>query len=306
MTKTEEKTESNREKSFSKRFGKFHDKNYKKLLIIPAAIFLFCFVYMFIFYSANGDIMYKDISLTGGTSVTIHEPVDILDLDLYLSENLESYHLREISDPLTRQQIAMIVETTADASTSREVIEEYLGHELNEENSSFEFTGSALSQDFFRQLIVAVLLAFAFMALVVFILFRTLIPSAAVVISAFANILMTLTVFNIAGFSMSTAGIVAFLMLIGYSVDTDILLTNRVLKREGSVNERFYSAFTTGMTMTLTSLLALSIALLIVMPFSAVLTSIFMVLVIGLGFDLINTWVTNVSILKWYVEREEK
>jgi len=33
----------------------------------------------------------------------------------------------------------------------------------------------------------------------------------------------------------------AFLMLIGYSVDTDILLTSRVLKREGeSLNKKIF------------------------------------------------------------------
>lgn len=303
MTKTE-KDKQTKEK-FGIRFGKFHDKNYKKLILIPAAVFLFCFIYLFIFYSSHGDFIYRDITLTGGTSVTINEPVDVDDLEQHLLGELESFTIREMSDLVTREQIAVVVETTTEADETREVLESYLGFELTEENSSFEFTGSALSEDFFRQLLLAVLLAFVFMALVVFIIFRTFIPSAAVVISAFANIIMTLVVFNMLGISMSTAGVVAFLMLIGYSVDTDILLTNRVLKREGSVNERFYSAFQTGITMTLTSLLALSIALYIVSSFSAILTKIFLVLVIGLGFDLLNTWIANVSILKWYVKRKE-
>ncbi len=105
---------------------------------------------------------------------------------------------------------------------------------------------------------------------------------------------------------MSTAGIIAFLMLIGYSVDTDILLTTRLLKRyEGTLNNRIFSAFKTGITMTLTSLFAIAAALIIVRSFSVVLTQIFTILVIGLSFDLINTWVTNLSILKWYVKRKE-
>ncbi|HDZ61215.1 MAG TPA: preprotein translocase subunit SecF, partial [Candidatus Pacearchaeota archaeon] len=104
---------------------------------------------------------------------------------------------------------------------------------------------------------------------------------------------------------MSSAGIVAFLMLIGYSVDTDILLTTRVLKRqEGSLNERIFGAFKTGLTMTLTSLLAIIFALFVVKSFSIVLTQIFTILAIGLGFDIFNTWITNVSILKWYMEKK--
>jgi len=118
---------------------------------------------------------------------------------------------------------------------------------------------------------------------------------------------MTLVVFNMLGLKMSTAGIVAILMLIGYSVDTDIMLTTRLMKRkEGNLNERLYKAFKTGLTMTLTSFAAMLIALLVVKPFSPVLTQIFTILVIGLGFDILNTWITNASILKWYVKRREK
>ena len=144
------------------------------------------------------------------------------------------------------------------------------------------------------------------MGFVVFIIFRTFIPSTAVILSAFADILMTLALFNFLGMKMSTAGIIAFLMLIGYSVDTDILLTTRILKRqEGSLNKRIFGAFKTGITMTLTSLLAISFALFIVKSFSVILSQIFTILIIGLGFDILNTWITNVSILKWYVEAKK-
>ncbi len=145
------------------------------------------------------------------------------------------------------------------------------------------------------------------MAIVVFIIFRTVVPSGAVIISAFADILMTLVAINLLGIKMSSGGIIALLMLIGYSVDTDILLTNRVLKRqEGSLNERLVGAFKTGLTMTLTSLVAVAVALLVVKSFSVTLTQIFTILAIGLIFDIFNTWITNVSILKWYVLSKEK
>ena len=145
------------------------------------------------------------------------------------------------------------------------------------------------------------------MAIVIFLIFRNFLPSAAVVISAFADILMTLTLVNILGIKMSSAGIVAFLMLIGYSVDTDILLTNRVLKRlDGTINEKIFSAFKTGMMMSLTSLVALAFALVVSSFFSVILAQIFTILVIGIGFDIFNTWVTNASLLKWYMTKKQK
>ena len=288
--------------------SKFHDKNYKLLLLIPLALIVFSFAYLGVFYSNNGDFMKKDISLTGGTSVTIYQQTDLLELENSLINQLEDLNIREISDLRTREQKAIIIETTSDSEKAKEVLEDYFGFELIEgENSNFEFTGSTLSESFYRQLLIAILIAFLFMAIVVFIIFKTAIPSVAVILAAFADILMTLVLINILGIKVSTAGIVAFLMLIGYSVDTDILLTTRVLKRkEGSLNERIFRSFKTGTTMTLTSLLAMLIALFVVKSFSAVLTQIFTVLVIGLAFDLLNTWITNVSILKWYVKASRK
>ncbi len=284
----------------------WHDKNYKLLLVIPLALLLFSIVYMGIFYSNNQDFIYKDISLTGGTSVTIFGKINQLDLEQDLSGKLEEVNTREIYDLITREQKAVILETKTEGEQTKQILEDYLGYELNSENSSFEFTGSSLSESFYKQLLIAILFAFFFMAIVVFIIFKTFVPSTAVILSALADILMTLTLVNLLGMKMSSAGIIALLMLIGYSVDTDILLTTRMLKRqEGSLNERILGAFKTGITMTLTSLSAIVIALLVVKSFSPVLTQIFTILSIGLSFDILNTWITNTSILKWYMERKK-
>ncbi len=292
---------------FASKFSRFHDKNYKVLLIIPAIILIASFAYMFYFYHVHGDFVRKDISLTGGTSVTIYENISVDKIQSDLSGKLASLDVRAISDLITNQQKAIVIETTSDANTTRTVLENYLGYQLTSQNSSFEFTGSTLSSSFFQQLVIAVIIAFVLMALVVFIMFRTFVPSSAVIISAFADIFMTLTAFNMLGFKLSSAGIIAFLMLIGYSVDTDILLTNRVLRRhEMSVNRKIWGAFKTGMTMVLTSFVAVGLALILTGSYSNVLTQIFTIILIGIGFDIFNTWLTNVSIIKWYALKKEK
>jgi preprotein translocase subunit SecF len=105
--------------------------------------------------------------------------------------------------------------------------------------------------------------------------------------------------------------VAALLMLIGYSVDTDILLTTRLLKRKGELNDKIKDAMKTGMTMTLTTLAAL-IALFVVSSGSYLVSSftridiisdVSVVLIFGLIADIINTWMTNVGILKWYLEK---
>ncbi len=294
------------DKGIKTKLSIFHDKHYKLLLILPISLILFSFIYMFNFYSNNHDFIYKDISLTGGTTVTLYEKVDIEDLKAKLSENLDDINTREIYDLVTKEQKAVVIETKTNGEETRKILEDYLGYSLDEKNSSFEFTGSVLSESFYNQLLIAILFAFILMSIVVFILFRTFVPSTAVIASAFADILMTLVTVNLLGIKVSSAGIVAFLMLIGYSVDTDILLTSRVLKRsEGSLNQKLFGAFKTGITMTLTAFFSIIVCLLIVKSFSVVLTQIFTIISIGLVFDIFNTWITNVSILKWYVEKKK-
>lgn len=127
------------------------------------------------------------------------------------------------------------------------------------------------------------------------------VPSIAVILAAFSDIVITLAVTNLLGIKLSTAGIAAFLMLIGYSVDTDILLSTRVLKRTGgSVYDRIINAVSTGLTMNFTTLAAVIIAL--IFAESAVITQIMTILLIGLFADMINTWFQNTGILRWHLE----
>ena len=134
---------------------------------------------------------------------------------------------------------------------------------------------------------------------------RYSVPSVAVILAAFSDIVVTLAVVDLLGIKITTAGIAAFLMLIGYSVDTDILLSTRVLKRStGTVYDRIINAVKTGLTMNFTTLAAVTVALLVAE--SPVITQIMSILLIGLIADMINTWFQNAGILRWYVERKEK
>jgi len=289
-----------------KSFGEWHDKNYKKLLLIPAAFLIFSLVYLGIFYSQHNDLFLKDISLSGGTSATINGQLDIIALENALTEEFGDANTRIISDLITGEQLATIVEVGVGAEETKAFLEEYLGYKLTEENSSFEYSESSFTQDLYRQLMISLALAFLLMTIVVFILFRDFVPSLTVVSCVLIDMIMTITVVNLLGIKISTGGIIAFLMLIGYSVDTDILLTNRLIKRkDGTTNQKILGAVKTGITMTLTSLLAILASLLVVKSFSPILTQIFLIIVIGLFFDLINTWITNVSILKWHVYNKE-
>ena len=335
------------------KFDSWYNNNYKKLLIAPALILVLSIIYIGIFYAQTGDVINKDVSLTGGTSITISSQATISELEDVLSKTLEDFEVKAISDNLGNQLQLIVTVGEEDTETLVISLEEFIGDELTTENSSQETTSASLSADFYKQLIVAIILAFFWMAAVVFIIFakgkkikfwtiilnlvlgffmgnfflsinpilsaiiflalatflirmyiKNSVPAFAVMLSAFTDIVMTLAVVDLVGIKLSTAGIVAFLMLIGYSVDTDILLTTRLLKKHEGVNAALFGAFKTGTTMTLTSIIAIAAALIVVFPFASVLNQIFIILLIGLGFDLFNTWITNASIIKWYVESQ--
>ena len=157
--------------------------------------------------------------------------------------------------------------------------------------------GEVVSKDLQGQAVRAILLSFLGMAIVVFIIFRTFVPSIAVVISAFADIAFAAAMMDVFGIFLSLGTVAALLMLIGYSVDTDILLTTRLLKRKGETDEKLKSAMKTGLTMTTTTLAAL-IALFFVSSGSYLVSTftridiirdISIVLIFVLIADLINT-----------------
>ncbi len=248
--------------------------------------------------------MLKDSSLTGGTTITLIGDIDSKVLESSLKSQFSDLSLRQITDLRTGKPISTIIETSAKPEEIKPVLEKVLDYKLTTENSSTEFTGPSLSKSFYKQLMIALLISFILMSCVVFILFRTFVPSIAVIFSVFSDIAMPLALVNFLGIEISAAGIAAFLMLIGYSVDTDLLLTTRAIRKKGgTINTRLYGAFKTGVFMTSTALIAVIPAFFIVSSLPDSFRQIFLILALGLFADLINTWMTNMSIIKWYCEK---
>lgn len=133
------------------------------------------------------------------------------------------------------------------------------------------------------------------------------VPSGAIILAAASTIVFTVAAINLLGVRLSTAGVAAFLMIIGYSVDTDILLSTRVLKAgttDLTIEQRLWGAFKTGMTMQVTTMIAVTTAL--IFATNEVVTQIMLILLIGLIGDIIFTWFQNAGIIYWYVERMKK
>jgi len=292
----------------SKKFKFNYDKHYKIILLIPVIIMILSLIYLFSFYSKTGDFIIKDVTLSGGTTITLSGDmlaIDISALEQSLRVQYSDISFRQLTEISSGKIVALVIESPASPDQLKASIEKLTGHTFTSDNSSIEFSESTLSANFYRQLVIALIASFVLMSIVIFILFRTFVPSIAVIFAAFADIVMPLALIDYLGIKLSTAGIAAFLMLIGYSVDTDILLTTRALKkREGSLNQRIFGAFKTGSFMSITALCAVLPAFFIVTGLPDSFREIFFILALGLVADIINTWLTNASIIKWYCDKK--
>ena len=283
----------------------FLEKYYKKLFVVPMILFVFSLVVIGSFFYRTGELFERDVSLKGGVSATVYEEnVDAENLEKFLEEKLKTdIFVRKLGDIASDKDIGVVVEVGDEVGDElKKLIEENIGIPLNEKNFSIEVVSSSLGESFYQGLLKAVLFSFVLMGIVIFVAFRSFVPSAAVLLSAFLDIIFPLAIIELAGIKVNAAGIAAFLLVIGYSVDTDILLTTKVLKRkEGNLYERIVDSAKTGLTMTMATVAALSIAYFITTSF--VLKQMFLIIVIALLVDIISTYFMNSGILIWYCKR---
>ncbi|MBI4150898.1 hypothetical protein HY492_02120 [Candidatus Woesearchaeota archaeon] len=282
----------------------FYETKYKTLLVlslllIPAALGVLAYE-----KATTGDYFQKGVSLKGGDTYTIPAlGVDVEALQTALSQRHPEGDITVRGVTEFGKLTALILEVSDVEETALLASLDTEGITVLPGNYSKESLGASLGETFAKQTIVALLVAFLMMAIVVFLTFRKLAPCGYVILAVISTLIETLAVVSLLDVRLSTAGIAAFLMLIGYSVDTDILLTNRALRqKEGVLLDRIYRAMRTGITMTLTALVTTSIAY--IFSDSDVIKQIMLILTIGLLFDLVNTWVQNVGVLRLTLEKK--
>lgn len=265
--------------------------NYKVLIILPVILLTGSLAYLTYGYFQDGEWFLRSTELKGGTVITIKgHSGQGLDLGEFRA------NVRDIGGFGGQ---GFIVEIPPEINY-QDVLSRLEDSGIPTSQASIRTVGPALGEAFWSQAQIAMVAAFVLMGTVVFFLFRKAIPCIAVIFSAGADIIVTLALMQAFSIELSLAGIAALLMLIGYSVDTDILLTSRVLKGSGEMDKRYKDAFVTGITMTSTAVGTM--AVLVIANISLVITQIASVLLIGLLVDIVNTWMTNAGLLKWYME----
>ena len=283
-------------------FVKNHDN--RQLLAIPLAVLAVSLVVLLVSFVSSGSPVILGMEFQGGTQIS----VETTDSPAVLENVYSSYPITDARQTGSRVIMQFgVMDDEQQRQLEKDVMSRYSNVEIRQ-------VGPIYGKELQVQALQALVISFIGMAIVVFLLFRSFVPSFAVILSAFSDIIIAVAFMRVAGIELSLGTLAALLMLIGYSVDSDILLTNRVIKRRGTVEEKVSRAMQTGITMTTTTLAALAVmyvvstfSYLIIPSFTQItlLSQISIVLIAGLFADIMNTWLLNTGILRWYVMKPE-
>jgi len=297
------KERESKELSFLEKIKDFYFNEYRKLFIIPVILFLFSIFALINSYNTTGDFINRDVSLKGGISLTINTDFnDISDLEEYLLVELPDASINIRTIEAGGMVSGIIVEAS---DVEEELLEEKVNEKipLTKENYSLETMGSTLGESFFKQMFIALLLAFASMGFVFQFYFKSWYATFAALFSAFMDIFITLGIMEFIGMKLTAGGIAAYLMLIGYSIDTSILISTKLIKEQTELRKALFGAMKTGLTMSAAGIVAMGISFLLTN--NTTLKQIMLILIVGLVIDIFTTWIANVAFLRINLEKKK-
>jgi len=276
----------------------YTDYSNRQLVAIPLGVLVLALAIILGWYLVTGAPANLGLAFTGGVELRIADDGG------NVQERIETSFDRQPDSIQSIPADDVYVVTFRAADEDPEGLAEELGQRADEAGlttTAIDQVSPSFASDTARTAIFGVALAFLGMSVLVFALFRTFVPSLAVVASAFSDLVIPIAVMNLLGIQMTLGTIAALLMIIGYSVDSDILLNNSVLRRTGDFYESVSRAMRTGVTMTLTSMAAMIVMAIVATVFGVdLLRNIGIILSVGLCADLMNTYLLNVSLLRWY------
>ncbi len=281
--------------------------NYDRYMVVPAVMVLLALAVLGYNYATTGEILEKGIDFTGGSEITYNVQGDFTSTEIERvfagAGRPDVDAVKQVSGNRTYLLVQL---PPPDMTTEKaESVLSDAGYDASVE--SFRSISASVSGEFFTQARLAFVMAFTIMSLVIFVAFKDIVPSLAVIFAAAGDVLFAAAGMSLLGIPLSLGSLAGLLMLIGYSVDTDIVLSTRVLKRtRGALRERIWSSVKTGVTMSSGGIAGFTIlyiaSMLIVGP--SELSNIAGVMVIGLLADMPITWLGNAIVLKKYVNGE--
>ena len=263
----------------------------RELVAIPLVLLVAAIAVLVVATVMAGTPVALGIEFTGGTEMQVVTDDTQAEIQASFDGDIQSI------TPIAGQ--ANTYQLTFQADDADPLIEqaEGAGYEIE----SVGERSASFAGDSQRQALIGLAVAFGGMAILVALMFRTFVPSIAVIASAFSDIMIPLALMRLFNIELTLGTVAALLMLIGYSVDSDLLLNNHILRRRGDFYTSTFRAMRTGVTMTVTSIAAMivmtAVSYLLGIP---LLPDVGLILVFGLFADLMNTYLLNVSLLRYY------
>ncbi|PSH02365.1 MAG: hypothetical protein BRC26_00925 [Nanohaloarchaea archaeon QH_8_44_6] len=298
----------NRGKGENVELEKYFDRvyqDYDKYFAIPVAIITLSVAVMAFSYVSNGEVMEKGLDFTGGTEV-----------QFAINDSFETQEIANVFSNAGRDDVQVVKQTSGgetsllvripppqiNESEAQNILED-AGYQVQVE--SLRSISSSVSDEFFVQAQLAFVMAFTIMSLVIFYAFKDLTPSLAVIFAAAGDIIFAMAGMVIFSIPLTLGSFAALLMLIGYSVDTDIVLSTRVLRQQRkSLQHRIWTAIKTGVTMSSGGITGFALLYFVSQALvgPSELSNIAAVMVLGLMADIPLTYFGNALVLKKYVE----
>ena len=274
----------------------------KKLIAIPLAFLAVALIIIAVMTVMTGSPVSLGMDFVGGTQFTVTTSLT----EEQLEDMFSDYPLNSVRISGTR----VILQFSQLDSDDLASLEAMIFGNSNFKDIDEKVVAPIYSQQLQRTALFALVLSFIGMSIVVFIMFRRVVPSLAVILSAASDIIIPVAFMGIFGIELTLGTVAALMMLIGYSVDSDILLTNKVLKRSGNLDDKISGAMRTGLLMTTTTIAAFASMFIVStflhyiipgVPPIPLLSQISLIVLIGLIADVFNTWFLNAGILRMYL-----
>ena len=270
----------------------------RQLVLVPLAVLALAIVVIGGWYVVTGAPATPGLEFTGGVELRVVDDGEDVRGQIETAFDRQPDAIQSI--PADNVYVVTFRATEGDPEDLAGRLDDQAAA-ANLEATGIDQVSPNFAADTVRTAIFGLVLAFLGMSVLVFALFRTVVPSVAVVASAFSDLVIPVAAMNLLGIEMTLGIVAALLMIIGYSVDSDILLNNSVLRRTGGFYESVSRAMRTGVTMTITSMAAMIVMAIVATLFGIdLLRDIGIILAIGLCADLMNTYLLNVALLRWY------
>ncbi|MBR9680613.1 MAG: hypothetical protein GOU98_02190 [Candidatus Altiarchaeota archaeon] len=282
---------------FYGKFTEWYSKNYRALMIIPLIVFIIATFAFYYTYKTTGSVFELDIDLSGGTVFTVYTNLIQSGTKEYFTDLELSF--REIRSYDGGDLIAVAIEG-GPQFTQSEILSEI---ELKFPDLEYDVksVGPSMGKSFMRGSIIAVGLGFLAMGIILALIFRHPIVAFTVILSGFLNVFETAAFMTFFGVKLAPHTIGALLMLMGWSVDSEVLFDTKILRGgSGDPKKRALLAMKTAMTMS--AAIFASLSALYLVSTSTLIKDIALVMMLGAFFDIINTWFQSLSMVLWYAE----